>query len=105
LRIKKENCEAFRTLLETDQVKFNTKWDDVRIQYKNNDVFKSLHPYDRISTFIDYIFDAEKKSDEEVSKERRLRERVNRTNYRTLLKEKLLSGELTYKSKWKEFIL
>lgn len=86
-------------------MKSTTKWDDVRIQYKNNDIFKALHPYDRISAFTDYIFEAEKKNEEEVAKERRLRERVNRIAFRTLLREKLLSGELTYKSKWKDFLL
>jgi DNA-binding SARP family transcriptional activator len=58
---KKANCEAFRHLLEADNVRYNAKWDDMRIQYKNNDIAKALHPYDRISTFVDYILDAEKK--------------------------------------------
>lgn len=35
-RVKKENCEAFRQILENDNVKYNAKWDDIRLQYKNN---------------------------------------------------------------------
>jgi hypothetical protein len=42
-------------------VKHNAKWDDVRVNYKNHELVKTLHPYDRISTFVDYILDAEKK--------------------------------------------
>ncbi len=62
------------------------KWDDIRAIYKNNQYYKNLHPYDRISTFLDYIFDAEKKWEEEQAKERRLRDRVNRINYRELIR-------------------
>jgi hypothetical protein len=83
---KKDNCEAFRLLLEADLVKHNAKWDDIRLQYKNNELFKGLHPYDRISTFVDYVLDVEKKHEEETAKERRLRERVNRIAFRSLLR-------------------
>lgn len=61
-RLKKEHCEAFRQQLENDMVKYTTQWDEARVRYKNNEHFKALHPYDRISTFVDYIFDAEKKN-------------------------------------------
>lgn len=63
-----------------------------------------MHPYDRISTFLDYIFECEKLWEEEQAKERRLRERVNRINYRDLLKEKISLGDLGYKSKWRDFL-
>ena len=42
-------------------MRHNTRWDDIRHTYRDNQVFKDLHPYDRISTFIDYILEAEKK--------------------------------------------
>jgi pre-mRNA-processing factor 40 len=103
LRNKRQACEAFRAALEADGVKHNAKWDDVRNAYKGLPELKDLHPYDRISTFIDYILEAEKKHEEEVAKERRLRERVNRIAFRTLLRDKLLAGELNYKMRWREF--
>lgn len=103
LKLKRENCEAFRTALERDAVKYTAKWDEVREQYKN-DGLKDFHPYDRISTFIDYILEAEKKYEEEASKEKRLRERVNRIAFRNLMKEKLLAGEIPYKMRWREFV-
>jgi ferritin len=34
-----------------------------------------------------------------------LRERVNRIAFRTLLRERLLAGELTHKTKWKDFLI
>lgn len=58
LKVKRENCEGFRLALENDLVKHNARWDDIRAQYKANVHYKELHPYDRISTFLDYIFDA-----------------------------------------------
>lgn len=58
-----------------------------------------------MSTFLEYIFDAEKKWEEEQVKEKRLRERVNRINYRELLRKKIASGEIGYKTKWKDFLL
>ena len=45
-----------------------------------------MHPYDMITTFLDYVFDAEKRWEEEQAKEKRLRERVNRINYRDFLR-------------------
>jgi hypothetical protein len=46
----------------------------------------------------------EKKHEEELQKQKRLRERYNRINFRTLLKDKLLSGEIGYKTKWRQFV-
>lgn len=63
-----------------------------------------MHPYDRISTFLEFIFDAEKKWEEEQVKEKRLRERVNRIKYRELLREKIACGDVGYKTKWRDFI-
>ena len=75
--------------MERDNIKYNTRWDEVRSKYKEDANFKALHPYDRISTFLEYIFDAEKKWEEEQVKEKRLRERVNRMKYREFLREKI----------------
>lgn len=58
----------FKSVLENDMVKHNAKWDDIRMEYKNNQYFKDLHPYDRISTFIEYILEVEKKYDDELAK-------------------------------------
>jgi hypothetical protein len=91
-KAKWENCEAFRDTLERDGVKNNARWDDIRAKYKEDEHFKALHPYDRITTFLEYIFDAEKKWEEEQVKEKRLRERVNRISYRELLREKITTG-------------
>lgn len=40
-----------------------------------------------------------------MAKEKRLRERVNRIAFRTLLREKLLSEEVNHKTKWKDFLM
>lgn len=84
---------------------YNARWDDIRHQYKEQENFKALHPYDRITTFLEYIFDAEKTWEEGQAKEKRLRERVNRINYRDFLRAKIASGELGYKSKWRDFLI
>ena len=67
--------------------------------------FKALHPYERISTFLEYIFDAEKRWEEEQVKEKRLREKVNRMKYRDLLREKIAIGEVGYKTRWRDFLI
>lgn len=95
----------FKSTLEEDRIKFNTRWDEARSNYKNNPYFKELHPYDRISVFVEYILEAERKHEEEEIQEKRLKERSNRVNFRNLLKDKLLSGEITYKSNWRTFVV
>lgn len=58
----------FKSVLEEDNVSCTTKWDDLRSIYKNNQYFKDLHPYDRITTFVEYIFEAEKRYEEDSKK-------------------------------------
>ena len=52
---KREQSDAFRAQLEKDCLKHSTKWDDARLTYKHNEHWKELHPYDRLSAFIDYV--------------------------------------------------
>lgn len=99
-----QDIEMLKCVLQEANTTARTKWDFVRADLPDNIYFKALHVYDRISTFIDYIMEAEKKADEARVKDKRIRERSNRLNFRNLLKAKLVSGELTHKHKWKRFV-
>ena len=48
--------------MEEYNLKFNVSWDRFCETYKDNEYFLSLQPYDRLSCFVDYILELEKKN-------------------------------------------
>ena len=100
---KERNIQNLKILLEEQDISHNTKWDEFRNMFRNYQCYKNLHPLDRINTFTAFIIETEKKHGEDEVKEKRLREKTNRINFRRLVKEKLISGAISYKTKWKQF--
>lgn len=60
--------------------------------FREEIAYKNLHPYDRIYTFTNYIMEAEKKHEDSEAKQKRLKERTNRINFREMMKVKLFKG-------------
>jgi|JI6StandDraft_1071083.scaffolds.fasta_scaffold02401_10 hypothetical protein len=51
-KIKKKECmDGLRRVMEEDNVSHRMKWDEFRQQYAQNEYFKGLHNYDRLTKF------------------------------------------------------
>lgn len=79
-------------------------WNECCQLMKDDPTWKNLHDLDRIRVFSDYIKELEKKDYEEKRQIRKATERKQRIQFRELLKEKIISGELTQKTKWHNFV-
>jgi len=110
---RKDNMLAFLAALRTSplsQVKPEgplPQWRKVKDQFAGETTFSLLDPLDRLTVFEDFIRELERKQMEEerISKEKQKRDaRKARDAFRALLLEKLNSGEVSVKSKWKDFL-
>lgn len=80
------------------------KWDEFRNQFRNYDCYKKLNELDRINTFTKYIMEAEERHQANEIKEKKMKERTSREDFRVMIKQKLFNGEIGYKTKWKSFV-
>jgi len=53
---------------------------------------------------VEYVLEAEKKHQEEIVKDKKIKERMNRVNFRNFIKRLLCSAEISYKTKWRVFV-
>lgn len=48
--------------------------------------------------------EAEERNQEREKKEKRMKERTDRMEFRNMIRSKLFTGEISYKTKWRTFI-
>ncbi|EGR31934.1 hypothetical protein IMG5_099620 [Ichthyophthirius multifiliis] len=80
------------------------RWADFVEKFKHDEDYKELHDLDRINVFSEYMYELEKQEYEERRKNKRYQERINRENFRELLRNKISQGEIDHKTKWKKFV-
>ncbi len=82
----------------------NTKWQEACELLKYNAVWQELHDLDKVEAFSDFILAKEKEDEAEKKKKKGLQERANREAFRALLREKVDNDDLTFKTKWRNFL-
>ena len=101
---RNQYCSKVKELLASmKEVTVNTTWEQINKFLKNNMVWKLMPDIDKIDTFIEFIEKKEKSVEEAKRREIKNTERKNRENFKNLLQEAVLSRNLTFKTKWKQF--
>lgn len=90
--------------LDIPMINATTKWEDACQLLKYNAVWQDLHEADKIEAFSDYVLGRDKEDETERKRKRLVQERKNREGFRELIREKINSDELTFKTKWRNFV-
>jgi pre-mRNA-processing factor 40 len=108
---RKQRAEAMTALkrfLETNpNVTVNTRWSQFKEEMKEHPLFLALEKQDRLQVFIDHMNELFAKEDENYrvfQMNLRKHSRKAREAFRKMLMEKWVNGELTVKSRWREFV-
>jgi pre-mRNA-processing factor 40 len=102
--IKENKIKIFRKMLEDKKLPYTTKWRDIVLNFKDDQIFSSMEKIDRLKTFTDYITELEEKERQEKDEAKKFMHYRNRENFRELLIEKVNSKEITTETKWKKFV-
>ena len=104
-RIQREvKIRAFKKVLEEKRLLVNTKWRDICINFKEDNLFNSMEKIDRLKAFSEYIMELEDKENNEKEWNRKFTEYKNRENFREFINELVKKNEIIVKTKWKNFI-
>lgn len=103
--IKEKKILIFRKMLEDKKLPSTTKWREIILNFKDDQIFSSMEKIDRLKTFTDYIIELEEKEKKEKDDYKKFIVYRNRENFRELLIEKVNSKEITTETKWKKFVV
>eukprot|EP00026_Physarum_polycephalum_P003013 Phypoly_transcript_03022.p1 GENE.Phypoly_transcript_03022~~Phypoly_transcript_03022.p1 ORF type:complete len:847 (+),score=257.26 Phypoly_transcript_03022:49-2589(+) len=105
---RKDAMLKFKKLLEANtSVTVKTQWRKLKDQLADDPTFKALDKLDSLTVFEDHMTDLEHKEEDEARMERERQKRESRKArdaFRELLAEKLDQGDLTLKTKWRDFV-
>ncbi len=105
-----------KKLLSTHkQITADTKWSEVNDILRRNEIWEGLDEIDRLkyrlnqdilfsSIFTEFVLDLDRKERDDKRRTKRLQERKNREAFRELLAEKIETGKLNHKAKWRAFL-
>jgi len=86
------------------EITADTTWENCSRLFKSDRHWLALEELDRIRVFKELIEELQDSESSEQHKQRLMQERNNRKAFRELLVEKVVSGELHHKSKWRKFV-
>lgn len=102
---RNQYCSKVKELLASmKEVTVNTTWEQINKMLKNNMVWKLMPDIDKLDTFIEFIEKKEKTAEEAKRREVKNVERKNRESFRNTLMDAILGRNLTFKTKWKQFL-
>lgn len=105
---RKRRAANFRDLLlSTTSIKVDTSWRKASGRLEGDPAFEAITRIDRLNVYQEYIKDLSVKEAADAEKknqERRRGERHNRDAFTAMLKEHLLDGRLTAKTRFKEYL-
>ncbi|MCQ2815813.1 MAG: hypothetical protein MJ252_00960 [archaeon] len=100
---RKEQREKLGEILQEMNISSDTKWTEINIILKDNELFNSMFKIDQLDAFKDYILSLERKERIKKREDEKYIGYQNREKFRDLLQSYLDENKITMGTKWKDF--